>query len=90
MTQKNLFFFTRNSKGSPIDAHVTPVPSSIPGYQDEVIMAAGVFVQGATLELSGDAPIKPPYVAYIQGGLTYQHVKWGILTALEDIQKIDK
>lgn len=88
--EKLILFLQGIQKGSPIDAHVTPVPSSIPGYQDEVIMAAGVFVQGATLELSGDAPIKPPYVAYIQGGLTYQHVKWGILTALEDIQKIDK
>lgn len=69
-------------KGSPIDSHVTPEPSKIPGYQNEIIMAAGVFVQGATLELSGDAPIVEPYIAYIQGGLTYQHVKWAVLTSI--------
>lgn len=85
--QKLILFLQGIQKGSPIDAHVTPEPSDIPGYQDKVIMAAGVFVQGATLELSGDAPIKEPYIAYIQGGLTYQHVKWGILTALEEMNK---
>ncbi|MGD9677220.1 MAG: aminotransferase class I/II-fold pyridoxal phosphate-dependent enzyme [Vulcanibacillus sp.] len=70
-------------KGSPIDSHVVPESSNIPGYQNRVIMAAGVFVQGASLELSGDAPIVEPYIGYVQGGLTYQHVKWGILTAID-------
>ncbi len=70
-------------KGSPIDGHYAPEPSLLPGYQDPVIMAAGVFIQGASLELSGDAPVKDPYIGYIQGGLTYQHVKWGILTAIQ-------
>lgn len=72
-------------KGSPIDSHVAPVPAQIPGYQSEVIMAAGVFVQGASLELSGDAPIREPYIGYIQGGLTYEHIKWGILTSIEQM-----
>ncbi len=71
--------------GAPVDAHVTPEPNQLPGYQDPVIMAAGTFVQGASLELSGDAPIREPFIGYIQGGLTYQHVKWGILTAVENM-----
>jgi len=72
-------------KGSPIDAHVVLQPAEIPGYQHPVIMAAGVFIQGASLEFSGDAPIKEPYIGYIQGGLTYQHIKWGILTAIQEM-----
>jgi len=81
---KNLLikFLQGIQKASPIDSHVTPEASTIPGYQNQVIMAAGVFVQGGTLELSGDAPIVPPYIGYLQGGLTYQHVKWALLTAL--------
>lgn len=58
---------------SPIDSDVVPEPWDMPGYQEQVIMAAGTFVQGASIELSADAPIKPPYIAYLQGGLTYQH-----------------
>ncbi len=58
---------------SPIDSDVVPEPWDMPGYQDQVIMAAGTFVAGASIELSADAPIKPPYIAYLQGGLTYQH-----------------
>ena len=60
---------------SPVDSYVTPEPWAMPGYDHEVIMAAGTFVQGASLELSADAPIKEPYIAYLQGGLTYQHFK---------------
>lgn len=70
---------------SPIDAHVTPEPSPMPGYHDPVIMAAGTFVQGASIELSADGPLRPPYTAYLQGGLTYSHVKIGILTALDRV-----
>ncbi len=82
--QEALIAFLKGiQKGSPIDSHVTPEPSMIPGYQNKIIMAAGVFVQGATLELSGDAPIVEPYIAYIQGGLTYQHVKWAVLTSVK-------
>ncbi|MRG28096.1 aminotransferase class I/II-fold pyridoxal phosphate-dependent enzyme [Laceyella tengchongensis] len=68
---------------SPIDAHILPVPSAMPGYRDEVIMAAGTFVQGASIELSADGPLRPPYIAFMQGGLTYSHVKIGIVQALD-------
>lgn len=60
---------------SPIDSHVLALPWAMPGYEDEVIMAAGCFVQGSSIELSADAPIKPPYIAYLQGGITYEHCK---------------
>lgn len=60
---------------SPIDSYVLAMPWAMPGYEDEVIMAAGCFVQGSSIELSADAPIKPPYIAYLQGGLTYEHCK---------------
>ena len=62
-------------KNSPIDSYVDALPWAMPGYEDEVIMAAGCFVQGSSIELSADAPIKPPYIAYLQGGLTYEHAK---------------
>lgn len=68
---------------SPVDAHVCPEPSPMPGYKDPVIMAAGTFVQGASIELSADGPLRPPYLAYMQGGLTASHVKIGVLTALD-------
>ncbi|MGA8944207.1 MAG: methionine gamma-lyase family protein [Thermoactinomyces sp.] len=68
---------------SPVDAHILPVPSPMPGYEDEVIMAAGTFVQGASIELSADGPLRPPYIAYIQGGLTYSHVKIGLARAMD-------
>lgn len=60
---------------SPVDSHVLALPWEMPGYEDKVIMAAGCFVQGSSIELSADAPIKPPYIAYLQGGLTYEHCK---------------
>ncbi len=62
-------------KGSPVNAHVIPEPSLMPGYQDPVIMAAGTFVEGATIELSADGPLRPPFAVFVQGGLTYLHVK---------------
>ncbi|MED4588074.1 methionine gamma-lyase family protein [Priestia flexa] len=70
---------------SPINSHVTAYPAYMPGYEDDVIMAAGTFVQGASLELTADGPIRPPYVAYIQGGLTYAHVKVAICTAIDSM-----
>ena len=73
--------------GSPIDSHVTPIPSPMAGYEDEVIMAAGTFVEGATIELSCDGPIRPPYIAYMQGGLTYEYGKLGVLRAIEYMRK---
>lgn len=70
-------------KGSPVDAFVTPEPWDMPGYDSPVIMAAGAFVQGASIELSADAPLKAPFTAYMQGGLVYEHVKLGVMLALK-------
>lgn len=70
---------------APIDSHVTPVPAPMPGYDDEVIMAAGAFVQGSSIELSADGPLREPYVAYFQGGLTYEHSKIGVLKAAQSV-----
>ena len=70
-------------KGAPVDSFVTPEPWDMPGYSSQVIMAAGAFVQGASIELSADAPIKPPYIAYMQGGLTYESAKLGIMVAAD-------
>ncbi|HHV95365.1 MAG TPA: hypothetical protein GXX37_02650 [Clostridiaceae bacterium] len=70
-------------KGSPVDAFVTPEPWDMPGYDSKVIMAAGGFIQGASIELSADAPIKSPYIAYMQGGLVYETVKLGVIKALQ-------
>ena len=71
--------------GSPVDAFVTPEPWAMPGYYDEVIMAAGTFTQGSSIELSADGPIKPPFIAYFQGGLTYESGKVGILSAASQV-----
>ena len=68
---------------SPIDSYVKPEPWDMPGYSDKVIMAAGTFVSGASIELSADGPLREPYAAYFQGGLTYPHAKLGILMALQ-------
>ena len=68
---------------APVDSFVTPVPWAMPGYDSDVIMAAGAFVQGSSIELSADGPIKPPYAVYFQGGLTWPHAKLGILMSLE-------
>ncbi len=69
--------------GAPIDSFVSPEPWDMPGYESQVIMAAGAFVGGASIELSADAPCIPPYVVYMQGGLTYRHVKYGLMTVVE-------
>ena len=74
-------------KNSPVDSFVTPIPSHMRGYEDEVIMAAGAFVQGSSIELSADGPIKPPYSVYFQGGLTWYHAKLGILMALQKLKE---
>ncbi len=73
---------------APVDSFVKPEPWDMPGYDDPVIMAAGAFVQGSSIELSADAPIRPPYVAYFQGGLTYEHSKLGALMALKNVQAL--
>src|SRR5690606_24908222 len=74
-------------ENSPVNAHYAPVPSAMPGYTDEVIMAAGTFIQGSSIELSADGPIRPPFTAYVQGGLTYEHVKLAVLASLEKLSK---
>ena len=68
---------------APVDSYVTPEPWAMPGYEDEVIMAAGAFIQGASIELSADGPIRAPYAVYFQGGLTWYHAKLGILMSLQ-------
>ncbi len=73
---------------APIDSYVTPEPWDMPGYDAQVIMAAGAFVSGSSIELSADGPIKPPYAVYFQGGLTWQHAKFGILKSLQSL--VDK
>lgn len=70
---------------APVDSHVSPEPWAMPGYDDPVIMAAGAFVQGSSIELSADAPIREPYVVYFQGGLTYEHSKFGVIKALQEL-----
>ena len=70
---------------APIDSHVSPEPWAMPGYEDPVIMAAGAFVQGSSIELSADAPIREPYIVYFQGGLTYEHSKFGVIKALQEL-----
>ena len=70
---------------SPVNGYVTPVPEYIPGYEDQVIMAGGTFVEGSTIELSADGPMRAPYVAYMQGGLNYSHVKIALTKFLEKI-----
>ncbi|MDW7662456.1 MAG: methionine gamma-lyase family protein [Bacillota bacterium] len=72
---------------SPVDSFVSPEPWAMPGYSSDVIMAAGAFVQGSSIELSADAPIREPYIAYFQGGLTYEHSKFGVIKALDRLKK---
>ena len=68
---------------APVDGFVVPQPWDMPGYESQVIMAAGAFVSGSSIELSADGPIRPPYAVYFQGGLTWQHAKFGILKTLQ-------
>ena len=89
-TPDNLIRFCRSIQAaSPVDSHVTPYPWDMPGYEDQVIMAAGGFIEGSSIELSADGPMRPPYRVYFQGGLTYEHIKLAlirVLNALEDEQ----
>ena len=73
---------------SPVNGYVTPIPEYIPGYEDKVIMAGGTFIEGSTIELSADGPMRPPYVAYMQGGLNYSHVKIALTKILEKVKQI--
>lgn len=85
-TKEQMIDFCQSiQQASPINAHFNPEPSYMPGYEDDVIMAAGTFIQGSSIELSADGPIRPPYEAYIQGGLTYEHVKLAITRAVDKL-----
>lgn len=87
-TEQNLIKFCQGiQKGSPIDSNVIPYPGDMGGYEDKVIMAAGTFTQGSTIELSCDGPLREPYIAYMQGGLTYEYGKLGVLKAIEYMQQ---
>ena len=85
--QKLINFVQGIQMGSAIDAHALAMPSDMPGYDDKIIMASGSFTQGSSIELSCDAPLKKPYVAYLQGGLTYDYGKIGVLKAIENLDK---
>lgn len=86
--EKMIAFCQGVQEFSPVNAHFTPYPDYMPGYEDDVIMAAGTFVQGSSIELSADGPLRPPYAAYIQGGLTYEHIKLAISAALQKMKSI--
>ncbi|TWT07559.1 hypothetical protein FQV26_07025 [Planococcus sp. CPCC 101016] len=74
---------------SPVNAQFAPEPAYMPGYEDDVIMAAGTFVQGSSIELTADGPIRPPYTAFVQGGLTYEHVKIAVLNSVDALKKVN-
>ncbi|MCX7714103.1 MAG: methionine gamma-lyase family protein, partial [Clostridia bacterium] len=84
--EKVIAFCQGIQRGAPVDSFVVPKPWDMPGYQSKVIMAAGAFVQGASIEFSADAPIKQPYIAYMQGGLTYESAKLGILMSVQNMK----
>ncbi len=85
-TPENMKKFCKGiQEGSPVDSFVLPEPWQMPGYDDEVIMAAGAFVQGSSIELSADGPMREPYMIYVQGGLTYESGKLGILLAASEM-----
>jgi cystathionine beta-lyase family protein involved in aluminum resistance len=83
--QPLIAFVQAVQKAAAVDSHVVPEPWDMPGYENPVIMAAGTFIQGGSLELSADAPIREPYIAYMQGGLTYAHVKLAVRQAVGDL-----
>lgn len=86
--QEVISFCEGIQSAAPVDSFVSPHPWDMPGYDSKVIMAAGAFIQGSSIELSADAPIKPPYTVYFQGGLTYEHSKIGALIAFEKIKNL--
>ena len=83
--ERMLAFCKGIQAAAPVDSYVTPVPWAMPGYDAEVVMAAGAFIQGSSIELSADGPIRPPYAVYFQGGLTWYHAKLGILMSLQKL-----
>lgn len=87
--EKVIAFCQGIQAAAPVDSQVMPEPWDMPGYDDPVIMAAGAFVQGSSIELSADAPIREPYIVYFQGGLTYEHSKFGVIRALQEMKNRD-
>ena len=85
--ERVLAFCEGVQKAAPIDSYVTPLPWDMPGYEDKVVMAAGAFVQGSSIELSADAPMREPYNVYFQGGITYEHSKFGVIKSLDTLYK---
>ena len=83
--EKLINFCKAIQENSPIDSYVTPIPDDVPGYEDKLIMAGGTFIEGSTIELSADGPLRDPYAVYIQGGLNYAHIKIALKKALEKI-----
>ncbi len=87
-TEEELIEFCKGiQKAAPVDSFVIPEPWDMPGYSDKIIMASGSFIQGSSIEFSADAPIKKPYIAFAQGGLTYEHIKLGIMYSLDEMSK---
>lgn len=82
---KTVAFCQAVQAAAPVDSYVSPTPWDMPGYNDQVVMAAGAFVQGSSIELSADAPLREPFIAYFQGGLTYEHSKFGVIKSLNSI-----
>lgn len=88
-TAEQMVAFCREIQAaSPINAHFAPEPAYMPGYEDDVIMAAGTFVQGSSIELTADGPIRAPYTAFVQGGLTYEHVKFAVCSAVQKLRAL--
>ncbi len=86
--EKLLAFCRGIQANSPVDSFAVPTPWDMPGYDDQIVMAAGTFVQGASIELSADAPIREPFRVYMQGGLTFEHAMLGILGAVDEVLKV--
>jgi cystathionine beta-lyase family protein involved in aluminum resistance len=87
-SEKNMRLFAEALQNwSPVDSFVTPVPGPMPGYTDPILMAAGTFVQGSTIELSADGPVRAPYTIYIQGGMVFEHTVLAVLGAAEKIME---
>ncbi len=85
--ERTVAFCQAVQSASPIDSYVLPMPWDMPGYEDQVVMAAGAFVQGSSIELSADAPLREPYIAYFQGGLSYWHSRFGVIKSLDALHK---
>ena len=86
-SDEQIAFCRALQKNSPVESYLTPIPDVVPGYEDKLIMAGGSFIEGSTLELSADGPLRPPYAVYMQGGLSYSHVKIALRGILEELQK---